>query len=96
MKRQNRYALLALLLALGGCTSMNYSLVAPGVVAVDDLTVQAGTTWNKAPANATPSARKNSTTWTQDGLLLDRLAIIPGVPDGEPLLITRDKSAAVR
>lgn len=95
MKRSNVITFLALLLVMSGCTAMNYSLVAPGVVAVDDLTVQAGTSWNKAPAGATPSARKNSATWTQDGLLLDRMTIIPGVPDGEPLLITRDKAAAL-
>ena len=84
-----------LLLALSGCVSTKYVLVTPGVVAIDDLAVQAGTGWNQAPAVATPSARKTAATWTKDGLLLDRFSIIPGVPDGESLLIVKDKSAAL-
>jgi hypothetical protein len=86
---------LILAFVLSGCVTTSYSLVAPGVVAIDVLTVQAGTGWNQAPAASTPSARKTAATWTQDGLLLDRLAIVPGVADGEPLLVTRDKSAAL-
>ena len=82
-------------LLLAGCAPTKYLLVAPGIVAVDNLTVQAGTGWNKAPAVATPTARKTSATWTKDGMLLDRFSIIPGVPDGEPLLVVRDKSAAM-
>ena len=82
-------------LFLTGCVSTKYMLVAPGVVAIEDLTVQAGTGWNQAPAAATPAARKTAATWTRDGMLLDRFSIIPGVPDGEPLLVVKDKSAAL-
>lgn len=86
---------LLMLLTLAGCVTVNYSLVTPGVVTVDDLTVQAGTGWNQAPAAATPAARKTAATWTQDGLLLDRISIIPGVADGETILDVKDESAAL-
>jgi len=86
--------MLAVIAGLPGCVA-NFSLVAPGPVAVQDLHVQAGDGWNKAPGIRTASARKGAETWTKDGMLLDRLVIIPGIPDGEPLLVSRDKSAAL-
>jgi hypothetical protein len=82
------------LVSLAGCV-VPFSLVTPGVVAVEDLTVQAGSGWNNAPIHQRQFARKESVAWTKDGLLLDRLVIIPGVPDGEPLLTTREKTAAM-
>ncbi len=82
------------LTALAGCVAP-FSLVTPGVVAVEDVTVQAGSGWNNAPIHQRQFARKESVAWTKDGLLLDRLVIIPGVPDGEPLLTTREKTAAL-
>ena len=80
--------------ALTACVAP-FSLVAPGVVAVEDLNVQAGSGWNNAPVHQRRFARKNSAAWTKDGLLLDRLVFIPAVPDGEPLLTTREKTAAM-
>ena len=79
---------------LAGCVAP-FALVTPGVVAVQDLKVQAGSGWNSAPSGYTRYARKESVAWTRDGLLLDRFVIIPGVPDGEPLLISREKTAAM-
>lgn len=79
---------------LAACVAQ-YSLVTPGVVAVEDLTVQAGSGWNNAPIHQRQYGRKQSVAWTKDGLLLDRLVMIPGVPDGEPLLMTREKTAAM-
>ena len=84
----------ALGIILSGCTT-TYSLVSPGAVAVDSLTVQIGNGWNRAPSMQTRSARSNAETWTKDGLLLDRLVIIPGVADGESLLVSRSESAAL-
>ena len=83
-----------LCIVLSGCSTA-YSLVAPGAVAVGPLSVQASGGWNRAPDTQTRSARPNAETWTQDGLLLDRLVIIPGVPDGESLLVSRSDSAAL-
>ena len=81
-------------LALAGCAAP-YSLVTPGAVAVDGVTVQVGSGWNNAPVHQRAYARKNSVAWTKDGLLLDRLVIIPGVPDGEPLLVAAQQSQAM-
>lgn len=82
------------LAALTACVAP-FSLVTPGVVAVEDLNVQAGSGWNNAPSHQRQFARKESVAWTKDGLLLDRLVIIPGIPDGEPLLKSREKTAAL-
>ncbi len=86
--------LFVLLVTLTGCVAP-FSLVTPGVVAVEDLTVQAGSGWNNAPIHQRPYARKTSAAWTKDGLLLDRLVFIPAVADGEPLLTSREKAAAL-
>lgn len=88
---------LVLLLAglLGACTTVSYRQVVPGVNALGDLQVTAGNGWNLASPQATPGQRNQSQTWTRDGLLLDRLIIIPAVGDGESIFQTRDKSAAL-
>ena len=78
-----------------GCSIAPFTLVTPGTVAVVDLTVQAGSGWNNAPNHQRRYARKDSVAWTKDGLLLDRLVFIPGVPDGEPLLVSRERTAAM-
>jgi hypothetical protein len=80
---------------LSACTTVSYTQVVPGVNALGDLQVTAGTGWNLASSYATPGQRKQTQTWTKDGLLLDRLIIIPAVGDGESIFQTRDKSAAL-
>ncbi|MDA0678823.1 MAG: hypothetical protein O3A13_00440 [Proteobacteria bacterium] len=89
-----RIAMLAIIASLSGCAT-GYSLVAAGPVAVQDLGVQADAGWNRAPAMHTPSARKGAETWTKDGMLLDRLVIAPAIPDGQPIMVSRNKSAAL-
>ena len=79
---------------LGGCVT-GYTLVEPGQHAIDTMTVNASSGWNLAPGYASPGKRRNAQVWTQDGLLLDRLVFIPAVPDGQPLLISRAKDAAL-
>ncbi len=39
--------------------------------------------------------RPGAETWTQDGTLLDRIMIIPGVPDGEPIFRQWSRSEAL-
>ena len=78
----------------GGCVT-GFLAVVPGTIAVKDLNVNLSTTWNAAPATILPNARKGAQVWTQDGLALDRIMIIPAVPDGETIFISRDKSAAL-
>ena len=82
-------------LLLGGCVTAGFSLAESGVHDVNGLQVTAAAPWNKAGHGATPSSRKDAQTWTRDGLLLNRVIIIPAVNDGESLFISRDKSAAL-
>jgi hypothetical protein len=82
------------ILLLTGCVT-GYTLVEPGPIFVGELTVDAGSGYNKAPRVSLSTQRKGSQSWTQDGLLLDRLTIIPAVADGEPLLKPTSKDAAL-
>ena len=78
----------------GGCVT-GFVAVVPTTTAVGDLNINLSTTWNAAPTRILPYTRKGAQVWTQDGLLLDRIMIIPAVPDGETIFISRDKSAAL-
>ena len=78
----------------GGCVAA-FVAVAPGTIAVGNLNVTASTIWNAAPAILLPNTRKGAQVWTHDGLLLDRIMIIPAVPDGETIFKSRDKTAAL-
>lgn len=86
--------LLTTFLALQGCVT-GYTLVAPGVATIGDLSVSASTGYNLAPALSLPAQRKGAQTWTKDGMLLDRITFVPAVADGEALLVTRQKDAAL-
>ena len=88
------FVALCLLVAISGCVP-TYTLVTPGANSIDNLRVEASPGWNIAPNALTLAARKNSQTWTQDGLLLDRLVFIPSVPDGEPIISSSSDSAAL-
>jgi hypothetical protein len=68
---------------ISGCVT--YTSVGPGELDYAGLMVQPGQAWNQAPKEATQAARTESRVWTQDGILLDRIVIIPGVPSGEPI-----------
>ena len=94
MRRKRRGGALCLLVAISGCVP-TYTLVTPGANSIDNLRVEASPGWNIAPNALTLAARKNSQTWTQDGLLLDRLVFIPSVPDGEPIISSSSDSAAL-
>jgi len=87
--------LVALAAVASGCVSTSYTLVEPGARAFEELQVNATRGWNQAPPMHTPSMRKGAALWTHDGPLLDQLIIIPGVAHGEPLMKSRDKSAAL-
>lgn len=91
----NRILLITVFLfMLSGCVT-GYTIVEPGPHAIDNMSVNAGSGWNLAPAYAGSRDRKNSQRWTRDGLLLDRLVFIPGISDGEPLAVARSKDAAL-
>ena len=84
--------LLLFAVTMSGCVT-GYRLVAPGTTTVGNLQVESSARWNQAPYMT--YARKNTQVWTQDGLLLDRIIIIPSVPDGEALFKTKQKDAAL-
>ncbi len=90
----SRLLLLAVIVGLSGCAA-SFSLVTAGPVLIQDLNVEAGSGWNRAPTSRTPYARKGTETWTRDGMLLDRLVMSPAIPDGQPIIVSRNKSAAL-
>ncbi len=94
MRRLRVLFLAPFLLAMTGCVT-GYTLVASGVNAVDTLYVDAGAGWNKAPYNAYAGDRKNSQKWTQDGLNLNQIVFVPAVADGESLIVSKQKDAAL-
>jgi hypothetical protein len=71
------------LVLLSGC--IMFTAVPPGEFSYSGLNVTAVTTWNQAPKEMTRLSRSDAKTWTKNGILLDRILIIPAVPDGEPL-----------
>jgi hypothetical protein len=81
------------LILINGCAT--YTAVGPGELDYAGLKVRTGLAWNQAPKEATPAARAESKTWTQDGVLLDRIIIIPAVPNGEPLFRQLSDSQAL-
>lgn len=89
--RPVRLLVIFLLAPLAGCVT-GYTLVEPGVQTLGPMRVTAGELWNRAPGTST---RANGQTWTQDGLLLDRLIIIPGVKDGETLFVSTNAAQAL-
>jgi hypothetical protein len=78
---------------LSGCVATPYTLVTPGPIEAGNLTVTPADSWNQSSTSI--SGRDGSLLWTRDGLLLDRLVIIPDVMDGEPVFEVQDDSAAL-
>ena len=86
---KTRVMLSAVVVLVAGCVS--YSAINPGESDHSGLRVKTSQAWNQAPKEATPAARSGSIVWTQDGILLDRIMIIPGVPSGEPIFVADSK-----
>ena len=82
-----------LVVLVWGCVT--YSAVGPGALDYNGLKIQTSQAWNLAPTQATPAARTGSRVWTQDGILLDRIMIIPAVPSGESLFKTSASDQAL-
>jgi len=85
---------LVLMLLLSGCVT-TFKLVAPSVVSVGDLQVNAASAWNRAPPTILPYMRKDAEVWTHDGLMLDRILIIPAVAQGQAMFVDRQGQAAL-
>lgn len=75
--------LAALAMLLAGCTS--YTQVEPGDSFHSGMRVSNTRAWNVAPRQAMPFSRSSSQMWTQDGILLDRILIIPAVGHGKSI-----------
>jgi hypothetical protein len=86
---------LTLSLAIAGCVDLTYELQTAGPATVGAVKVSAEDSWNVMPSGLTPFARKDARVWTHDGPLLDRLMIIPAVPEGEPIFKEPDKAVAL-
>ena len=81
---------LVLLLSLAGCAAP-YKLVPPGStqVAANSMVVTPTGTWNQIPKSADDTRREES--WTRNGPLLDTIAFVGGVPDGEAVAKQKKK-----
>lgn len=88
-----RLMLNVLIALVAGCVS--YAAVRPGALDYNGLKIQTNQAWNLAPNQVTPAARSESKVWTQDGILLDRIMFIPGVPSGEALFKTTSSDQAL-
>ncbi len=85
----------ALLCALLVSACVAYSAVKPGTVQVGALQVDPSVTWSSAPNVSSGYTNGHTQVWTQDGLLLNRLIIVPGVVDGKPIFKVGKKSQAL-
>lgn len=90
----SRRCLAGILVTLCGCVT-GYALVPPGPVRVGSLELQPDSAWNRAPPTMLRFAGKNGEVWTRDGPLLDRLILIGGVHDGEPVFASERRDAAM-
>lgn len=81
------------LFIVSGCVS--FKATVPGELTFSELTVDTEIAWNEVPREATRLSRNDSRMWTQDGVLLDRILIIPGVPSGEPIFKQTSSSQAL-
>ena len=76
--------------ALAGCVPM-YTLVKPGskTVAANSFTVQPMSSWNAVPANM--SQTKYEEVWTRNGPLLETVAFIGALPEGQAVIVQGKK-----
>jgi len=87
--------ILALLATMLVSACVAYSAVKPGTVEVGSLHLDPSMTWNAAPNVSTGYTNRQTQVWTRDGLLLNRIIIVPGVADGKPIFRQTDKSQAL-
>lgn len=78
---------------VSACTT--YSAVNPGAVQVGTLQVDPSMTWNAAPNVSGKYTNRLTQVWTQDGLLLNRIIIVPGVADGKSIFKQTKESQAL-
>ena len=74
-----------LLMVMSGCVPQAFTLVTPGAVTVGSVTIQVEAGWNEVNPAYVAYLRKGGATWTRDGLLLNRIIVVPSTAAGEPL-----------
>jgi hypothetical protein len=88
MRMRNAVLLLLLCLATASCN--HYTAVEPGRRVVEGgLAVEPGIRWAKSTLQSGDSLFSTGgpvEVWTQDGAAIDRLTLIAGVRDGQPIL----------
>ena len=87
--------ILALICTLFVSACVAYSAVKPGTVEVGTLHLDPSVTWNAAPNLSAGYTNRQTQVWTKDGLLLNRIVIVPGVADGKPIFRQTSKSQAL-
>ncbi len=85
--------ILFLISILSGC--ITFTAVNPGEANVSGMSLMTKTSWNQAPAELSRRYRPDTKIWTQNGMMLDRLIVIPAVPSGQPILRQLSKSQAL-
>ncbi len=83
-----------LLMVMSGCVPQAFTLVTPGAVTVGSVTIQVEAGWNEVNPAYVAYLRKGGATWTRDGLLLNRIIVVPSTAAGEPLFKEPKASAA--
>jgi hypothetical protein len=78
---------------LVACASSSYRKVIPGIQTFGQLQINVGEGWTIAPSSDTPEDRNTTRTYTRNGLTMERLIMIPGVNDGEAVLVKEDAAA---
>lgn len=95
MKIRVFLCVLIIFFATFGAGAVPFDKVGPGELDYAGLIIKAGQAWNQAPEKVVKSARIESRVWTQNGILLDRIMIIPAVPNGKPIFLPTSKSQAL-
>lgn len=91
MKNLMRVVFVACVAMLWGCTTP-FTMVSPGVVPVvkKSFTVQPQSAWNRITSAGTDIPQKES--WTKNGVLLDSVAFVGGLPAGQALVRQQKKA----
>jgi len=86
-------SMLIVTMVAGCAATAPYSLLETGPVTVGTLQVDADAGWNAAAPALLRYQRQGAATWTRDGLLLNRMILIPDIGAGETLFKEPNKTA---
>ena len=84
---------LIMLALVAACATTKYVSIMPGVISAGEMRVTIGEGWLRAPEVDTPEKRSSSRTLSRENLDRDRLMLIPGIEDGQPIFRSQGSSA---